>query len=101
MYVVHYIYLVSPSFAIYYLVCSVLCVVPSSAKVVVHLARAPPDKPQGPAVLEKAGHIRLSFRKGGQPEVHTHTLHCTSAKTIVRCFVLSALITPHLKVLLS
>lgn len=41
-----------------------------SAKVVVHLARAPPDKPQGPAVLEKAGHIRLSFRKGGQPEFY-------------------------------
>lgn len=39
-----------------------------SAKILINLAKAPPTKPQGPAVLEKAGYIRLSFRKGGQPE---------------------------------
>jgi len=40
-----------------------------SAKIVVNLSKASPSKPQGPAVLEKAGYIKLSFRKKGQPEV--------------------------------
>jgi hypothetical protein len=35
----------------------------------VKLLKAPSSKPSGPCVLEKASYIRLSFRKGGQPEV--------------------------------
>lgn len=40
-----------------------------SPKIAVYLQKAQPSKSQpGPSVLEKASHIRLSFRKGGQQE---------------------------------
>ncbi len=42
---------------------------PPSPKIQVGLLKAKPSKPSGPAVLEKASYIRLSFRKGGQQEV--------------------------------
>ena len=41
----------------------------SSPKIALYLQKAPSSKPFGPSVLEKAGYIRLSFRKGGQEEV--------------------------------
>ena len=40
-----------------------------SPKIQIELLKAPSSKPSGPSVLEKASFIRLSFRKGGQPEV--------------------------------
>lgn len=39
-----------------------------SPKIQIQLLNAPTSKPSGPCVLEKASYIRLSFRKGGQPE---------------------------------
>ncbi len=53
----------------------VICVSP---KIVVHLLKAPPKKPPGPSVLEKANCIRLSFRKGGQQEVNRSKVMGTS-----------------------
>lgn len=40
-----------------------------SPKIALFLQSAPSSKPTGPSVLEKAGYVRLSFRKGGQQEV--------------------------------
>ena len=40
-----------------------------SPKIQMQLLKSPASKPSGPCVIEKASYIRLSFRKGGQPEV--------------------------------
>lgn len=42
----------------------------TSPKISLNLLKAPSSKLQGPSVVEKALYIRLSFRKGGQSEVH-------------------------------
>ena len=42
-----------------------------SPKIAVHVLSAPESKSAGPSVLQKAGFIRLSFRRGGQEEVNT------------------------------
>ena len=46
----------------------------ASPKIQIELLKAPTSKPSGPSVLEKASFIRLSFRKGGQPEVKLYSI---------------------------
>ena len=53
----------------------------SSPKIALYLQKAPSSKPFGPSVLEKAGYIRLSFRKGGQEEVS----HSPCIRSLSQC----------------
>ena len=41
-----------------------------SAKIKLHLSPAPGNKASGPTIIRRSDFIQLSFRKGGQEEVH-------------------------------